>query len=378
MGDIIRKTMPAIAKSIDEKNHTITMYVSTGKVDRDNEIVDPKGWVLDNFKKHSPLVDSHDYKTVLNQIGKIIDVGVDSKGLWIRAQYFIGEGNLKADWAWTLAKHNSAAMSVGFNPIEKQDGKNGVKTVYTKQELLEVSQVIVPSQPDAVQDGIDNFALALKEFKGVRGDNMEVETKGVIPYKKHPLAPESTAWNAGKEVKLATVNDLKEMCAWYDSTKPDIKSSYKLPHHLVRNYVTVWRGVAASMAALFGARGGVNVPAKDRKGIYNHLAKHYQEFNKKVPEFKEYESDEEIFKACGITAEEFDSLTKNEDGDTINKTGRVLSGRIVEQIKTLIMQLDEVKAGLQEILKAEPRNLSLDRDGKAKEVLENLRKALKN
>jgi len=230
----------------------------------------------------------------------------------------------------------------------------------------------------------------------MRGDNMnEITTdstscsgcedssavKGVIPYKKHPLAPEGTAWDAGKEIKQATVDDLKEMCAWYDSTKPDIKSSYKLPHHLVRNYVTVWRGVAASMAALFGARGGVNVPAGDRKGIYNHLAKHYQEFNKTVSELKEYKSDEEIFKACGVTADEFDEamiLTKSENGDIIDKTGRVLSAKVIEQIKTLITQLDEVKAGLQEILKLEPRSLSLDGNGKVKEVLDNLRKALKN
>jgi len=77
------------------------------------------------------------------------------------------------------------------------------------------------------------------------------------------------------------------MCTWYDKENPDIKSSYKLPHHTAKGHKTVWRGVAAAMAALLGARGGVNIPASDRKGVYNHLAKHYKEFDKEVPKFKE-------------------------------------------------------------------------------------------
>jgi len=38
-----------------------------------------------------------------------------------------------------------------------------------------------------------------------------------------------------------------------------------------------------------GARGGVDVPDSDRQGIYNHLKKHYGEFDKEAPEFKTWE-----------------------------------------------------------------------------------------
>lgn len=124
-----------------------------------------------------------------------------------------------------------------------------------------------------------------KEIEGV-------EEKGVIPYKDYGTAPENAPWDAGKEVRKADVNDLKIMCAWYDSANPDLKGSYKLPHHRQSTKVAVWHGVAAAMGALLGARGGVKIPAKDKKGVYNHLAKHYKQFDKRVPELKDYTKEE--------------------------------------------------------------------------------------
>jgi hypothetical protein len=78
------------------------------------------------------------------------------------------------------------------------------------------------------------------------------------------------------------------MSTWFDSENPDVKSSYKLPHHRAEGHNTVWRGVAAAMVALLGGRGGVDIPDDDRRGVYNHLSRHYGEFDKDPPEFKHY------------------------------------------------------------------------------------------
>jgi hypothetical protein len=42
------------------------------------------------------------------------------------------------------------------------------------------------------------------------------------------------------------------------------------------------------MVALLGGRGGVDIPDDDRRGVYNHLSRHYGEFDKDPPEFKHY------------------------------------------------------------------------------------------
>jgi Escherichia/Staphylococcus phage prohead protease len=115
-----------------------------------------------------------------------------------------------------------------------------------------------------------------------------MEERGVIPYKNLGQASEGTSWDGPGNVSAASIDDLKIMCAWYDSANPDIKSSYKLPHHEQSSKKAVWNSVSACMGALLGARGGVKIPDADRKGVYNHLAKHYAEFEKDVPEFKSH------------------------------------------------------------------------------------------
>jgi len=127
------------------------------------------------------------------------------------------------------------------------------------------------------------------DFASIREVNMTV-----IPYKKYPLAEEDAPWDGPREVAAADVEDLKIMCTFYRSEDPDVKSSYSLPHHRQKDYYTVWRGVAGCMGALLGARGGVNIPDQYRKGCYNHIAKHYADFDKEPPEFKSLDSAREV------------------------------------------------------------------------------------
>jgi hypothetical protein len=52
----------------------------------------------------------------------------------------------------------------------------------------------------------------------------------------------------------------------------------------------VWAGVRSAMQVVAGARGGVDIPESDRKGVYLHLAEHYREFGKEPSPFEEIES----------------------------------------------------------------------------------------
>jgi len=177
-----------------------------------------------------------------------------------------------------------------------------------------------------------------------------VTIKGAIPYGIHgegPKAPEGQAWDgAAAEAALKSWSgiDAEEPTAeawakfrkgftWYNSAEPALQGSYKLAHHTISggNFVTVWQGVAAAMAALMGARGGLNVPDADRRGIYNHLADHYADFEKEPPEFKgEAEYPGGKFKVLGVKVSDegnrvlrFVGSDENEDrdGDIIVQDG---------------------------------------------------------
>ena len=80
-----------------------------------------------------------------------------------------------------------------------------------------------------------------------------------------------------------------EAHAWYDDAEgdpPDKKGAYKLPHHQVLDgkVRVVWRGVTHAMNVLAGGRGGVDLPAKDKRAVYEHLAAHYRQFDEEPPE----------------------------------------------------------------------------------------------
>ncbi|MBW3621434.1 MAG: hypothetical protein KY461_14410 [Actinobacteria bacterium] len=79
--------------------------------------------------------------------------------------------------------------------------------------------------------------------------------------------------------------------AWYDedaddNDPPQLKTAYKLPHHeLVDGGLKVnWSGVTAAMNVVQGGRGGVDLPEDEIDDVYEHLARHYREFDEEPPE----------------------------------------------------------------------------------------------
>lgn len=140
-----------IQASITEKANdgSFTAVASSPRVDRHGESVDQKGWDLKNFKKNPVLLWAHDHTIPAIGVAKrvwISDGKLMFKGVWQEvtdmgkaAKKLVEDGIINS-------------FSVGFLPSE-MDGNT-----YTKQELLEISLVNVPANPDAMM-------LAYKSLK---------------------------------------------------------------------------------------------------------------------------------------------------------------------------------------------------------------------
>lgn len=90
-------------------------------------------------------------------------------------------------------------------------------------------------------------------------------------------------WDAGKEVKEATVDDLKIMATLIFGDGEQ-KGDYKLPHHTAADKKVVFKALAAGIAVLNGGRGGIkDLPEDARKAAYRHLASHYKEYGEDAP-----------------------------------------------------------------------------------------------
>ena len=142
-------------KVLDAAAGRVHAVVSTEAMDRDGDIIRASGWMLDNFLKHPVLISSHNYQ-LRSVIGEWESMAVKGKRLEGVARYYIGEGNDEADWGFNLAGKGRAAYSVGFipddtktKPIDPEKPFRGLE--FQGQELLEVSQVAIPSNPEALQ-----------------------------------------------------------------------------------------------------------------------------------------------------------------------------------------------------------------------------------
>lgn len=142
-------------KVVDKAAGVIAAVVSTESVDRDGDIIRQSHWDLNHFKAHPILLSSHNYRGLQNQIGEWTSMDVTDSKLVGEAKYYIKEGNPEADWGFKLASKGRAAFSVGFMPDMSKaktiEANGNISYEFQGQELLEVSQVTVPSNADALQ-----------------------------------------------------------------------------------------------------------------------------------------------------------------------------------------------------------------------------------
>lgn len=126
-------------------------------VDRVNEMLDPRGAVLQNYLKNPKILADHDYT---KDIGLATLVEARDEGLYFEAD--IGYPDLaplteaQVENRSLIAQGIRRTVSVGFIPLEmtpaefNEAGELIKPAVYTKWELLEISVVSVPCNADSI------------------------------------------------------------------------------------------------------------------------------------------------------------------------------------------------------------------------------------
>lgn len=365
----LRKAFTSEVKASDDTDKRIIEFtISTARRDRDGDVISPDGWNLKDYKKNPVVLWGHNPS--IPPVGRSLKTWVEDGKLKAQAEFADVDVDPTgfSDTIYRMLKSGYLkATSVGFLPQEfeflkeKDDETDEIWVTglkFTKQDLLEFSVVGVPSNADALisdknidskpykdfleqaLDEYDNYKdvllvpkdKAAEVYKTIsKNSNSKGSTmveKTTISYNRAhengtSKAAKDTEWDGPAEVTNAEVDDLWTMCAWVDNSEDNVnKGDFKLPHHESDNKDLVWRGVTAAMGALMGARGGVDIPDEDRRGVYDHLTKHYEEFDEEAPEFKHVE--DQTLKSEDYTIDEKGQITEvsknnsaksEEDGD---------------------------------------------------------------
>jgi HK97 family phage prohead protease len=204
--ELIRKGVtPSEVKAAPEEN-AIVSYITTKTKDRDNEIVDPEGAILDDYRKNPVVLWGHNYSARELPLGKNLWIKQDEKGLIAKTQYYLKDNFAKRVYEYRKDGF-PLAESIGFIPLDWEDfdekkaaDNDGARRKYNKWLLLEYSDVVVPSNPDAV-------AIAMKQglVTEEQAKELMVELPEDLPEEKEieieDVADDATT-NESTEVKL--------------------------------------------------------------------------------------------------------------------------------------------------------------------------------
>lgn len=375
-----------------------TFIASKEIVDRDKDIVRVAGIDTKTYKTNPVVLGMHDWRSY--PIGKTVDIKKTPDTLFMDIKFAGTDEGLKAKQLVDERMLN--AVSIGFVPKNRDSvywnpvyierfQKYGYNTekmktyedlqkddqayydshkklllkadrVFYATNLMELSLVAIPANQEALyvaaSKGLDS--VIVKSFDGEYIKIGLPEVKAAIPYSAQPsdtVLDSTSAWNAPVATtalrKWASSDDsgdkntikwnkYKAGFTWLDSSNVSSFGSYKLPHHTIAGskFTTVWRGVAAAMGSLLGSRGGVSIPEADRKPVYNHLKKHYKEFDKTAPAFKEYTLEEavEVFDEDTLK-----SFLMNSSMDGIKEEIAGYKGIILDLQKQLSMLVKQIK-----------------------------------
>jgi hypothetical protein len=189
--DIREPASPSDPSIQQSTNPPILDFIASDEtLDRYDEIISASGWKLNNYRRNPVFQNAHQYGDIIFTLGKALITDVRqlesphsdaphaprSTSCLYQRVLFATDVNPMARIAYGLYKGKFLnAVSVGFIPLRWENGdgsEDGTRSAsargagskpycrrYLEQELLEVSAVGIPANPEALQLGLKAGAI---------------------------------------------------------------------------------------------------------------------------------------------------------------------------------------------------------------------------
>lgn len=151
----------------EDSNRKFRVVASTEDIDRSWEVIKLDWWDFENYKKNPVVIANHIYR-IENIVGRATKIWIEDWRLIIEGVFSKSNplGILLAD---LYDEGMVKTVSVGFIPKQRQEDN---RRIITSAELLELSFVAVPCNPEAL-------SLDQKELmqKGIEAGILQLEKK---------------------------------------------------------------------------------------------------------------------------------------------------------------------------------------------------------
>jgi len=254
-----------------------------------------------------PVIYSHAHDDPNALLGVVIDAKETDEGLWVRGMLDLDAPAAasvhRAMQARALTKFSFAYDVLAANP----DEADANVTELTELDLIEVGPTVVPANVETDLLAVKAAALKagrvlsaknedrLRQARDLLGEvldqlasgDADKDSKAAI--RSHSTATSTGTWDANAAMgRLSTAEGYRAASAWVDpDADPDTRAAYRFPHHEVDGRGRVGSAnltaASAGIGILNGGRGGTAIPAADRQGVYNHLARHLRDGDREPP-----------------------------------------------------------------------------------------------
>ena len=399
----------AINKKSADGHKVYSAVASTASIDRHKEVLIPKGCIPSRFLTNPVMLNIHDSRQY--PVGKVLEVRINEDSVQFDFEFADTENGKELEKLYTTGMMN--AFSVGFIPktyidcydlrdnegnwkvssieFELPDGTKSsfdltrYKTselygIIPKWELLEISPVPIPANPDALllrakneairkyedqghskaavsfverqlSDNLAKLTLQLNSFIKTLDESTEISN--VVPYLKnsvvdsdwdvHEAKTSLVLWSSSDKSGDKETMDWGQYAkgfGWVDLNKADQLSSYKYCHHKAEaeDLVVVWKGLTEAMSLLLA-----DIAADGAKDVHAHLCQHYADFGKTAPEFKEYTAEELALIKAGSEVAETQPDPKTNKTDDLSSVEKSLNAVTLgmTDVKDHVIELEE-------------------------------------
>lgn len=230
-------------KAVDAAKYQLRGVFSTADEDRHGEIIDQKGWKLDNFLQNPVILWGHDqYQPA---IGKAIDLGFEDGQLVGTIQFAAEEYDFAKTIYNLYAGGYLRAFSVGFMNTKWQYDEATEQFILLENELYEISCVNVPANAMALakSKGIDVAPLEQRKERAdqmtakILGKKTEEEPAPVEPEKKEDEVEEGgedTVKAAVETILKASPTEIKSAVEQLTEKSKDADEKGKVEHTPVK------------------------------------------------------------------------------------------------------------------------------------------------
>jgi HK97 family phage major capsid protein/HK97 family phage prohead protease len=239
--------------------------MSDGSVDRMGDVIDPNGWLLDNFRRNPVALFGHDPSF---PIGKWSDVGVRRGALTGRLDLLDPVSDRQREIKAAVDAGVLRAVSVGFHPskYEPLEGSKNGGLHFLEQELVECSLVSVPANANALAIA-KSIGLSRETQSLIFGVPAEPDQQGSprsigVPAGSDNLIRKHKPMNQLSERIQAKQTELVAMRDQLTSIDPDESSKMDdltLRIEEAQNLIATWERAEKALGAT--ASEAINVPA---------------------------------------------------------------------------------------------------------------------